>query len=166
VSDPAEDLRRSVDAIADLLDLPLEGDEPVAELAERCRMALRSTVGRDHEHLLPRTTRRARRDQEAQEQREAAKAALAGWQLGRVVEDRWGLRWRGDIRVNSGGKGWSCQSAGIRAWRTSEQMLDERAPLTFVRMDAGAGTDLASRKAGAAEDAAVTVNADAAEVLA
>lgn len=83
---------------------------------------------------------------------------------GSVVEDRWGLRWRADTAVPSGREGWQCRSAGLRTFLTDEQM-SERGPLKFIRLDqVFAGEEAkAARIAGDAEDAAVTVDGDAAE---
>lgn len=40
----ADRARTAVDAIADLLDVPLLQDEPVGELADRCLLALREKL--------------------------------------------------------------------------------------------------------------------------
>lgn len=80
---------------------------------------------------------------------------------GTVVEDRWGLRWRADLKVGSLNPGWCCRSAGLRTWRTDAQMV-ERSPLTFVRVDRCFAGDQATvaRQIGQAEDEAVTFALD------
>lgn len=83
---------------------------------------------------------------------------------GSVMEDRWGLRWRADTAIPSGRGGWQCRSVGLRTFITDEQM-QERGPLKFVRLDqVFAGDEAkAARQAGEAADAEVTVEGDAAE---
>lgn len=90
-----------------------------------------------------------------------------GMMRGTVVEDRWGLRWRADRRLDGSRvsePGWQCRSAGLRIFRTNEQ-LQERGPLKFIRVDqVFAGSDAqAERQAGEVEDAQVTVDGVAAE---
>lgn len=95
---------------------------------------------------------------------QTAKAKTPAWTRGTVIEDRWGLRWRADTRIPSGGEGWQCRSVGLRIFRTDEQMA-ERGPLKFIRLDQvfAGGAAKAARQAGEAEDARVTVDGDAAE---
>ena len=80
----------------------------------------------------------------------------AMWTLCQVVEDRWGLRWRADIAMNSNARAWMCRSVGLRVWRSHEKMA-ERGPLKKIRVDRLGGEAKATRLAHEAEDAAVVV---------
>jgi hypothetical protein len=96
---------------------------------------------------------------EHEKQREEASFAATAdlWKWGAVIEDRYGLRWRADLREHVG-RGWGCRSVGLRTWLTGEQMA-KRGPLKSIRLDRVFAGDEAkiARDLGAAEDAAVTV---------
>jgi hypothetical protein len=96
---------------------------------------------------------------EHEKQREEASFAATAdlWKWGAVIEDRYGLRWRADLRER-GGRGWGCRSVGLRTFLTGEKMA-ERGPLKPIRIDRVFAGDEAkiARDLGAVEDAAVTV---------
>ena len=72
---------------------------------------------------------------DAEEKRRRRESSAAGdieFKLGRIVEDRWRLRWRADITSSTGQPAWLCRSVGLRVWRTGGQ-LAERGPLTHIR---------------------------------
>lgn len=81
----------------------------------------------------------------------------AMWKMGQVIEDRWGLRWRGDVH-SLNPQSWCSRSVGLRIRRSHEQMA-ARGPLKKIRIDrAFAGDEAkAARQAGEAEDDAVVV---------
>jgi len=104
--------------------LVVAGDEaeiPKTELASLTGMS-RQTIY----DILNRAVEEKRRRREYQD------AGDIEFKLGRVVEDRWHLRWRADIKSSTRQPGWICRSVGLRVWRTGGQLV-ERGPLTHVR---------------------------------
>lgn len=81
------------------------------------------------------------------------------WRFGQVIEDRWGLRWRADSRVNVPAEQvWFCRSVGLRV-RLPHEKMATRGPLKKIRVDqvfAGEDAKIA-RRTGEAEDAAIVV---------
>jgi hypothetical protein len=135
-----------------------EAGIPKTELAE--------LSGLSRQHIYEVLTRWADAKRRADESEVGKVAAM--WQLGQVVEDRWGLRWRADITMKLAGEEshrWFCRSCELRTSISHEKMAT-RGPLKKIRVDkifAGPfGSPqqkqaVAERKAGAAEDAAVMI---------
>jgi hypothetical protein len=140
-----------------------DADIAAASDAGLSKTEIAQLTGLSRQHIYDVLARHAERKKVADNAAVAEVEAM--WQIGQVIEDRWGLRWRGDVAVNSNSRGWLCRSVGLRTWRSHEKMA-ERGPLKKIRLDkvfAGVlGSDtqktaMAARKAGEVEDAAVVV---------
>lgn len=140
-----------------------DADVAAAADAGLSKTEIAQLTGLSRQHIYDVLARHAER------QNVASNAAVAEieamWAIGQVVEDRWGLRWRGDWAVESKANGWLCRSVGLRIWRSHEKMA-ERGPLKKIRLDEVFAGPLgsekqkaatAARKAGEAEDAAIAV---------
>lgn len=109
--------------------LVIAGDEagiPKTELASLTGVA-RQTIY----DILDRHAKR--KVAEERRQRTQVDAGEIRHKLGRVVEDRWRLRWAADLSVRRGPV-WRCRSAGLRICISGGQ-LAERGPLTHIRDD-------------------------------
>lgn len=93
---------------------------------------------------------------EERRRREQVDAGDIEFKPGRVVEDRWRLRWTGNIHTSTG-PGWQCRSVGLRVWKSGGQLV-ERGPLTHIRDDVIFTRDQdvrAAREAARARDAEI-----------
>lgn len=141
-----------------------DADVAAAADAGLSKTEIAQLTGLSRQHIYDVLARHAERQKVASDA--AVTEVEAMWELGQVIEDRWGLRWRGDWAVvDSKSNGWQCRSVGLRIWRSHEKMA-ERGPLKKIRLDeVFAGplgsekqkTAVAARKAGEAEDAAFVV---------